>query len=461
MTDALAHPSTPPPQADPSTMKRAMAAGIIGHFVEWYDYGIYAYVATTLAAVFYASSDPTAGLLAVFATFAVAFFARPLGGLFFGSLADRIGRQRCLAAVVVLMSLCTAAIGVLPGYATVGVAAPILLLAARILQGFSAGGEIAGAASFINEYAPANKRGLLSSLLPAASATGLLFGAVLMMILTSNLSEDGMTSWGWRVPFLIALPLGAIGLYLRLKIEDTPMFQALVSAKQADPTPLRSSISEQFKWIAVAFGATLTYGVGFYTVMSYMPTYLKKVTDFGAGEMFVVTAAILLAHIAALPLWVRCRTESVESRFSSPPVLALVVVTYPAFVLISEGRNMFVAILAGAVMGALIAGGAAPLFAYMAEMFPTRLRTSSVSIGYNASVMIFGGTAPFISTFLIDRTGSNVAPSFYLVAAAAGAVLTLFLARTNETGHRDSPASDLATAPMADRWLPPRLHRGS
>ena len=313
-------------------MKRAMAAGIIGHFVEWYDYGIYAYVATTLAAVFYASSDPTAGLLAVFATFAVAFFARPLGGLFFGSLADRIGRQRCLAAVVVLMSLSTAAIGVLPGYATVGVAAPILLLAARILQGFSAGGEIAGAASFINEYAPANKRGLLSSLLPAASATGLLFGAVLMMILTSNLSEDGMTSWGWRVPFLIALPLGAIGLYLRLKIEDTPMFQALVSAKQADPTPLRSSISEQFKWIAVAFGATLTYGVGFYTVMSYMPTYLKKVTDFGAGEMFVVTAAILLAHITALPLWVRCRTASVESRFSSPQALALVVVTYPAFV---------------------------------------------------------------------------------------------------------------------------------
>ena len=313
-------------------MKRAMAAGIIGHFVEWYDYGIYAYVATTLAAVFYASSDPTAGLLAVFATFAVAFFARPLGGLFFGSLADRIGRQRCLAAVVVLMSLCTAAIGVLPGYATVGVAAPILLLAARILQGFSAGGEIAGAASFINEYAPANKRGLLSSLLPAASATGLLFGAVLMMILTSNLSEDGMTSWGWRVPFLIALPLGAIGLYLRLKIEDTPMFQALVSAKQADPTPLRSSISEQFKWIAVAFGATLTYGVGFYTVMSYMPTYLKKVTDFGAGEMFVVTAAVLLAHITALPL-----CGALSDRIGRKPVLiaasaALVVVTYPAFV---------------------------------------------------------------------------------------------------------------------------------
>ena len=170
-------------------------------------------------------SDPTAALLAVFATFAVAFFARPLGGLFFGSLADRIGRQRCLATVVVLMSLSTFAIGVLPGYATIGVAAPVLLLLARILQGFSAGGEIAGAAAFVNEYAPRNRRGVLSSLLPAASATGLLFGAVLLTILTSNLSEEAMNTWGWRVPFLIALPLGAIGLYLRLKIEDTPMFR--------------------------------------------------------------------------------------------------------------------------------------------------------------------------------------------------------------------------------------------
>jgi MHS family proline/betaine transporter-like MFS transporter len=437
MTDALAQPSTPMPKVDSSTMRRAVAAGIIGHFVEWYDYGVYAYVATTLAAVFYASSDPTAALLAVFATFAVAFFARPLGGLFFGSLGDRIGRQRTLAAVVILMSLSTFAIGVLPGYATVGVVAPVLLLVARVLQGFSAGGEIAGATSFINEYVPANRRGLLSGLLPAASATGLLFGAVLLTILTANLSEDGMISWGWRVPFLIALPLGIIGLYLRLKIEDTPMFQALVSTAKPDPTPIRSSIKGQFKWIAIAFGATLTYGVGFYTVMSYMPTYLKRVTDFGGGSMFVVTAAVLLAHIVALPLW-----GALSDRIGRKPVLlgasiALMIVTYPAFVLIAQGGKL-VAILAGAAMGALIAAGAAPLFAFMAEMFPTRVRTSSVSIGYNASVMIFGGTAPFIATFLIDRTGSDVAPSFYLVAAAAGTALTLSLARINKTSHRDS-----------------------
>ena len=423
-------------QIDSSTLKRAVIAGIIGHFVEWYDYGVYAYVATTLAAVFFKSSDPTAALLAVFATFAVAFFARPVGGLFFGSLGDRIGRQRCLATVVVLMSLSTFVIGVLPSYASVGVLAPVLLLAARLLQGFSAGGEIAGAASFINEYAPGNRRGMLSSLLPAASATGLLFGASLMAILTAGLGDDGILAWGWRVPFLIALPLGLIGLYLRVKIEDTPMFRALVATAAADPKPLRSSFTEQYKWIAVAFGATLTYGVGFYTVMSYMPTYLDEVTDFGTSSMFVVTSAVLVAHIVALPLW-----GALSDRVGRTPVLigaslALVVVTYPAFLFVAQGDSLVIASLGAATLGVLIAAGAAPLFAFMTEMFPTRVRASSVSIGYNASVMLFGGTAPFIATFLIDRTGSNVSPSFYLVAAAGAAALTLGLASTNRRSHQ-------------------------
>lgn len=434
MSQTLTRP--PPPTVDSSTLKRAVIAGIIGHFVEWYDYGVYAYVATTLAVVFFASSDPTAALLAVFATFAVAFFARPVGGLFFGSLGDRIGRQRCLAAVVLLMSLSTFAIGLLPSFASVGVLAPILLITARVFQGFSAGGEIAGAASFINEYAPVNRRGLLSSLLPTSSASGLLFGAILMTALTSNLTPDELVSWGWRIPFLIALPLGLIGLYLRLKIEDTPLFRALVSSDEADPTPLRSSITEQFWWIAVAFGATLTYGVGFYTVMSFMPTYLTEVTDFGTGSMFAVTITVLLSHMITLPLW-----GALSDRVGRKPViltasLCLTLVTYPAFKMIAEGGTLLYAMIGAATLGVLIAACAAPLFAFMAEMFPTRVRASSVSIGYNFSVMTFGGTAPFIATFLIDRTGNVIAPAFYLVAAAAATALTLALASTSEKRHR-------------------------
>ncbi|MCW5262198.1 MFS transporter [Verminephrobacter eiseniae] len=426
-------PSVP---ADPATLRRAMTAGVIGHFVEWYDYGVYAYVATILAVVFFAPSDPTAALLSVFATFAVAFFARPLGGLIFGYLGDRIGRQRCLAFVIVLMSVATFTIGILPTYEQVSVLAPVLLLICRIVQGLSAGGEIAGASSFINEYAPQGRRGLFSSLLPAASAVGLLFGALLMAILTANLSTQQMIAWGWRVPFLIALLLGAAGLYLRIKIEDTPMFRALVSAAKTEANPLKASIMQQSRWIAVAFGATLTYGVGFYTILSYMPSYLRLVSKLDQTSVFAITAVTLIAHIIALPMW-----GALSDRVGRRPVilgasLALMVVTYPAFLLLAQGNTPITGMIGGAFMAILIAAGAAPLFAYMAEMFPTTVRASSISIGYNASVMLFGGTAPFIATYLIQSTGSQVAPSFYLVAAAACATLTLLFAGTNDKSHR-------------------------
>lgn len=426
-------PSIP---ADPATLRRAMTAGVIGHFVEWYDYGVYAYVATILAVVFFAPSDPTAALLSVFATFAVAFFARPLGGLIFGYLGDRIGRQRCLAFVIVLMSVATFTIGILPTYEQVSVLAPVLLLICRIVQGLSAGGEIAGASSFINEYAPQGRRGLFSSLLPAASAVGLLFGALLMAILTANLSAQQMIAWGWRVPFLIALLLGAAGLYLRIKIEDTPMFRALVSAAKTEANPLKASIMQQSRWITVAFGATLTYGVGFYTILSYMPSYLRLVSKLDQTSVFAITAVTLIAHIIALPMW-----GALSDRVGRRPVilgasLALMVVTYPAFLLLAQGNTPITGMIGGAFMAILIAAGAAPLFAYMAEMFPTTVRASSISIGYNASVMLFGGTAPFIATYLIQSTGSQVAPSFYLVAAAACAALTLLFAGTNDKSHR-------------------------
>ncbi len=414
-----------------STVKRAIIAGVIGHFVEWYDYGVYAFVAIYLAVAFFDGSS----LLPVFATFAVAFFARPFGGLVFGYLGDRIGRQRCLAAVVVLMSLSTFVIGLLPTYAQVGMLAPVLLLLARVLQGLSAGGEIAGASSFVTEYAPEGKRGLLSSLLPAASATGLLFGSALMLYLSSTFGKEDMYSWGWRVPFFIALPLGLVGFYLRTRIEDTPLFRELLRNRKVESSPLKSSLTRQFKWIAVAFGATLTYGVGFYTVLSYMPSYLKGVVGFKPDQVFLVTAVILIAHIVALPIW-----GALSDRIGRRPVLIaasilLILVTYPAFRMLAGTGTLGAAMAAGAVLSAIIAAGAAPLFAYMAEMFPTSVRASSISIGYNASVMLFGGTAPYIATYLIQSTGNPLAPSYYLVAAATGTVLTLLLAPSDNAAH--------------------------
>jgi MHS family proline/betaine transporter-like MFS transporter len=424
------------PKLVPSTIKRAVIAGTIGHFVEWYDYGVYAYVATILAVVFFDSSNPTAGLLATFATFSVAFFARPVGGLIFGYIGDRLGRQRALAAVILLMSFSTFAIGLLPTYQQVSILAPLLLLTARVFQGLSAGGEIAGAASFINEYAPQGRRGFYSSLLPAASATGLLLGAALMVVLNGNLSKEQMISWGWRVPFVIALPLGIVGLYLRIKVEDTPMFRALLKTTKPEQNPLKTSIAKESKWIGVAFGATLTYGVGFYTVLSYLPSYLKTVSKFNEATVFSITSVTLIAHIIALPIW-----GTISDRVGRRPVILtasilLVLLTYPVFVMIAQSGSMPAAMFGSAVLAVAIAGGAAPLFAYMSEMFPTAVRSSSISIGYNASVMLFGGTAPFIATYLIQTTGNPVSPSFYLVGAAACAALTLSFAGAENGSHR-------------------------
>lgn len=419
-----------------TTIHRAMVAGIIGHFVEWYDYGVYAYVATFLAAAFFEQSNPTAALMAVFATFAIAFFARPVGGLLFGHLGDRFGRQRALASVIIFMSLSTVAIGILPTYSQVGVLAPLLLLAARIVQGLSAGGEIASASSFISEYSPSNRRGFYSSLLPAASAFGLLVGAGLMAILSADLSTAQMSAWGWRIPFLAALPFGIVGLYVRLKVQDTPMFRALIQESEAEHNPLKESITKQFKWISVAFGATLTYGVGFYTVLSYLPSYFRTVSKLDGTSVFLITSITLIAHIIALPVW-----GSLSDRVGRRPVIlsasiAVACFTYPVFQMIANGESIAVRAMGSAFLAVLIAAGAAPLFSYMAEMFPTKVRSSSISIGYNASVMIFGGTAPFIATYLISLTANPVSPSFYLIAAAAGAVVTLLLSPAENYSHQ-------------------------
>jgi MHS family proline/betaine transporter-like MFS transporter len=217
------------PEVEEQTVLRAITGASIGNLVEWFDFAVYGYLATYIAANFFPSNNPTASLLSTFAVFAAAFFVRPLGGIFFGPLGDRIGRQRVLATVIILMSVATFAIGLLPTYATIGVLAPILLVVARLLQGFSAGGEFGGGATFLAEYSPDDRRGFLVSWLEFSTLIGFILGSGVVLVLNSSLGEDAMTAWGWRIPFLIAGPLGAVGLYIRLRLEDTPEFRALES----------------------------------------------------------------------------------------------------------------------------------------------------------------------------------------------------------------------------------------
>ncbi|CAM5262403.1 Proline permease OS=Streptomyces glaucescens OX=1907 GN=SGLAU_30660 PE=3 SV=1 [Streptomyces glaucescens] len=293
---------------DPALVKRAVKAAALGNAMEWFDFGVYSYIAVTLGKVFFPSGNPTAQLLSTFGAFAAAFLVRPLGGMVFGPLGDRVGRQKVLALTMIMMAAGTFAIGLIPSYAAIGVGAPILLLAARLVQGFSTGGEYAGASTFIAEYAPDKRRGFLGSWLEFGTLAGYIGGAGLVTLLTAVLSADDLLSWGWRLPFLIAGPMGIIGLYLRMRLEETPAFAAEVEkAEAARPkVPLREMVTGQWRALLLCVGLVLVFNVTDYMLLSYMPSYLTSELHYDETHgLLVVLAVMALMMIRPSRSWAR------------------------------------------------------------------------------------------------------------------------------------------------------------
>jgi len=412
------------PRVEETSIRRAIVGASVGNTVEWFDFAVYGYLAVTLGAVFFPSEDPTISLLSSFAVFGVAFVMRPLGGLFFGPLGDRIGRQRTLAAVIILMSISTFAIALLPGYATIGIWAPILLVLARLLQGFSAGGEFGGASAFIAEYSPDNRRGFLVSWLEFSTLIGFILGSTSVLVLSSVLTEEALTSWGWRIPFLIAGPLGLIGLYIRLRLDDTPEFRALESAGEVSQSPFKETVTQNWKPILQVAGLVIIQNAGFYIVLTYMQTYITEQLGFSTTSASLSTVLTLLVGMVLIP-----PLGALSDRVGRKPVLmascvGFVVLTYPLFLLLNAG-NLAGAIAAHVALGALLAVYLSTTIAALTELFPTRVRYGGFSIGYNVSVAIFGGAAPFLATYLISVTGNPLSPAFYLIAAAIATAVTL------------------------------------
>jgi MHS family proline/betaine transporter-like MFS transporter len=406
------------------TIRRAVVGASIGNLVEWFDFAVYGYLATYIAANFFPEGNPTAALLSTFAVFAAAFFVRPLGGLFFGPLGDKIGRQRVLATVIILMSVATFAIGLLPGYATIGIWAPILLVVARLLQGFSAGGEFGGGATFLAEYSEDDRRGLTVSWLEFSTLIGFILGSGVVLLLNSSLGEETMTAWGWRIPFLIAGPLGIVGLYIRLRLEDTPEFRALESTGEVAESPLRETIVENWKQILQVGGLVIIQNVGFYIVLVYMQTYITEELRYSSTSASLSTVLTLLVAMILIP-----PLGALSDRVGRKPLLmasciGFAVLTYPLFLLLNAG-SLVAAILAHIALGILQALFISTSVAALTELFPTRVRYGGFSIGYNVSVAIFGGSAPYLATWLISATGSPLSPAFYVIFGAIATLLTV------------------------------------
>ncbi|CAM5367913.1 Glycine betaine/L-proline transporter ProP OS=Streptomyces tendae OX=1932 GN=proP PE=4 SV=1 [Streptomyces tendae] len=425
---------------DPALVRRAVKAAALGNAMEWFDFGVYSYIAVTLGKVFFPSGNPTAQLLSTFGAFAAAFLVRPLGGMVFGPLGDRIGRQKVLAVTMIMMAAGTFAIGLIPSYATIGVWAPVLLLAARLVQGFSTGGEYAGASTFIAEYAPDRRRGFLGSWLEFGTLAGYIGGAGLVTLMTALLSDGDLMSWGWRVPFLIAGPMGIVGLYLRMRLEETPAFAAEMEKAETErpKVPLREMVTGQWRALLLCVGLVLVFNVTDYMLLSYMPSYLTSELRYDETHGLLVVLGVMALMMVVQPF-----AGALTDRVGRRPVIAagcagFLLLSVPALLLIRQGSLLAVALGMGA-LGLLLVCFTASMPSALPALFPTRVRYGSLSIGFNVSVSLFGGTTPLVVTALIGATGNMMMPAYYMMAAAVvGGVAVWFM---TESAGRPLPGS--------------------
>lgn len=408
----------------------ATATAVLANVLEFYDFAVYAYVAGIIGKVFFPSHDPVTSLMSAFAVFGVGYLARPLGGIVIGRMGDVMGRKPALIFSFVLMAVSTFATGLIPGYATIGIAAPVLIVLARLLQGFSVGGEAGNAMAFIVEWASPNKRGLYGSLQQSSSTSGFLLGSVIVAWISMSVSPAAMSAWGWRIPFFLGSLIGPVGLYMSRHVEETPAFRDLHETRGRLALP-----SETSPWLLVAraFSFTILWTVAYYVFLVYMPTFTKTYAHLSQSEALWSNAVGLIAVILVMPL-----VGVLSDRVGRKPLLlasslCFLVLPYPIFSVLLSGASLAEIMAAQVVFGIALAliSGIGP--ATISEIFPTHNRSTLMSIGYALAVAIFGGFAPFIATSLIAVSGIPIAPVFFVMAAAIiGLIVTAWL---KETAH--------------------------
>jgi len=433
---------------DGSMLRRTIGGTAVGNLMEWYDVGVYGYLAVTMGAVFLPQASSGVQILFSLGVFAATYVARPLGGIVCGRIGDKVGRQKVLAFTLVMMASSTFLIGLLPTYAVLGVAAPLLLVVLKLLQGFSTGGEYAGVTTFVAEHAPDRRRGWAASFLDFGSYLGFALGAVTVTVLQVTLGEQTMLDGGWRIPFLVAGPIGAFAVWFRLKIEESPAFQAQQMAAEAAesagtqgadvPNPADATLRSQWRPLAVAVVLVAVANTAGYALTSYMPTYLTDTLGYAAtsGTLLTVPVLVLLAVLILV-------AGPVSDRVGRRPLLwfgagALAVFAVPAFLFLAMG-HVWSTLLGLCLMAVPVACMVGVQAATLPAMFPTAVRYRSMGLAYNVSVAVFGGTTPLIVESLTQATGSSMAPAYYLVGfAVVGAVAVGFV---KESAGRPLPGS--------------------
>ncbi|MBK1787654.1 MFS transporter [Prauserella cavernicola] len=447
---------------DRRTIRRATTAATLGNVAEWYDFGVYSYLAAVvLDRVFFPEAGEWSAVLTLGA-FAAAFLARPFGGVILGPLGDRIGRTKVLAATVLLMAVATVLLGLVPSYGSIGIAAPLIVLVIRMLQGFSAGGEYTGALTLVAEYAPDRRRGYFGSWLEFGTLLGYTLGAGVCAILIAVLPDDDLLSWGWRIPFMLALPLGIVGIYLRIRLEETPAFTQLMDRSPAMATMALRRVFQilltHYRSAAlIAGGLVIAWNVTNYVLTNYVPTYLTgTLPDHGRSGTSEAVSTTLQVAVMVVMLCVVVFLGRLSDRIGRKPILitgsmSLILLGLPAVWLLQSG-------LGGQIAGLLILGFTLVCFAAVTPstlpaLFPTFIRYGSLAIIFNVVVSAFAGTAPTVVGVAVTATGNLDWPGYYLIGAGViGLLATLFL-----TESAGSPLAGAAPLASSAELPPPEL----
>ncbi len=409
-------------------LRRVVLASVVGSFVEWFEFSVYGYLAAVMGRVFFPASEPGTQLIASLAAFAIAFFARPFGGVIFGPIGDKYGRKSVLTVTIILMAFATFGIGLVPDYRTIGVASPLLLLFLRLLQGASAGGEASGAAIFVAEYCADRNRTLITSWIEVGCMSGFCFGALVAAVLAHVFSPEQIDAWAWRLPFLLALPLGAVGLYIRYRLDETPAFKA--AHRKGG---FRELVSTHSAALLQSSGIIIVTNVTLFIVVTYIPTYLVSTLKLTAATGFTIALVSQGFLIVTIPIlaWVADRTGRKAMMLSGS--VALMVLAVPCFNILTVD-NELVRLLALLGLNFCLAALLSCIYSKIPSLFNTGVRFTGMAISYNVSVALFAGTAPMINSWLIQVTGNRLIPAYYLIAAAAIGVIALLACRDRTGG---------------------------
>jgi MHS family proline/betaine transporter-like MFS transporter len=416
----------------PAGPARLIIATTIGNALEWLDFSAYALFAVFIAREFFPADSEPASLLAVFGTFAVGFVMRPVGALMLGSYADRAGRRNALSLTILLMALGTAIIAFTPGYAVIGPVAPMLIVLARMLQGLSAGGEIGGAVSFLIEHAPAEKRGLYASWQQAGQAGAFLLAGLAGHLVTNTLTPAQVQAFGWRIPFVFGLTIAPVGFYIRWKLDETPLFDRLSRGRPGrEQSPVRDLLREHPGSLCIGVGL-VAVGAVCNHLANYMPTYLIRELKLNLSSayvgLFVFGCALSLA-----PFIGNWCDRAGRKPLMIASAAGMLILAYPSFWALNRWPGEYSLVVVQSVLGLLLVVYAVPAYVVGAGLFPTRVRSTGLSIIYSVGVTLFGSLTPFAGTLLVALTGDRIAVAYWFIAAAV--VSLAALARLPDRAH--------------------------